>query len=149
MATRKVMRSVLRGFLGTYTSRYSDYRGYWLHGQLPPDLLECTVDLLGSAPLPHGPAEAARRLAVRRFAEQLHKSGLARDVVREAALHIARTAEVVEGRQGDFVVPGHIVRFSARSVMDNGRVYQDECKVFVAPHDPDKEGRRLEADWGT
>lgn len=53
------MKSVLRGFLGTYTSRYSDYRGYWVHGQLPPDLLECTIDLLGSASLRDGPTEAA------------------------------------------------------------------------------------------
>ena len=147
--TRRAMRSVLRGFLGTYTSRYSDYRGYWLHGQLPSDLLECTIDLLGSAPVRDGPTEAVRRLAVRRFAEQLHKSGLTSDVVLEATLRIARTPAVVQGRQGDFVADGNMVRFSARSVMDNGRVYQDECSVFVAPHDPDKERRRHEVDWGT
>jgi hypothetical protein len=134
--------------LGTYTSRYSDHRGYWLHGQLPSDLLECAFDLLGSARLPDGPTEAARRLAVRRFAEQLHKSGLTLDVVREATLHIARAAEMVEGRQGDFVAVGRMVRFSARSVMDNGRVYEDQRTVFVAPHDPERERRRLEADWG-
>jgi len=143
------MRSVLRGFLGTYISRYSDYRGYWLHGQLPSGLLECTIDLLGSAPVRDGPTEAARHLAVRRFAEQLHKSGLTLEVVREATLQIARVAEVIKGRQGDFVADGHMVRFSARSVMDDGRVYQDECTVFVAPHDPEKETRRLEADRGT
>ena len=149
LTTRRVMRSVLRGFLGTYSSRYSDYRGYWLHGQLPSEALECTIDLLGCAPVRDGPTEAAQRIAVRRFAEQLHKSGLTFDVVREATLQIARTVEVIKGRQGDSVADGHMVRFSARSVMDNGRVYQDECTVVVAPHDPEKERRRLEADWGT
>ena len=146
--TRRAMRSVLRGFLGTYTSRYSDFRGYWLHGQLPSDLLECTIDLPGPRLFGTDPAEAVRRLAVRRFAEQLHKSGLTSDVVREATLRIAKTPEVVQGRQGDFVADGNMVRFTARSVMDNGRVYQDECTVFVAPHDPDKERRRHEVDWG-
>ena len=32
MPTRRVIKSVLHNFLGTYTSRYSDYNGYWLFG---------------------------------------------------------------------------------------------------------------------
>ena len=40
-----------------------------------------------------------------------------------------------------FFADGHAIRFSARSLMDNGRVYQEEHTVFVAPHDPRKEMR--------
>ena len=29
---RRHLKSVLAGFLGTYTSRYSDFQGYWLFG---------------------------------------------------------------------------------------------------------------------
>ena len=34
MPTRNALKGVLAGFLGTYTSRNSDYRGYWLLGFL-------------------------------------------------------------------------------------------------------------------
>ena len=37
---------------------------------------------------------------------------------------------------------------AARAAMDDGRVFQAERAVFVAPHDPRKEQRRVEADWG-
>ena len=34
MVRRQVIKGALRGFLGTFTSRYSDFHGYWLLGQL-------------------------------------------------------------------------------------------------------------------
>jgi len=143
------MKSVLHGFLGTYTSRNADYRGYWIHGQLPSGLQEWTIDLSGSAPVSEEPAEATHRLAARRFAEQVRKAGLTFGVVREATLQITRIPGVITGWHGDFSSDGQMIRFSARAVMDNGRIYQDERTVFVAPHDPEKERRRLETDWGT
>jgi hypothetical protein len=146
MPTRRAMKSVLRGFLGAYTSRYSDHRGYWLHGQLPSNLRDWSVDLLGSTPASDELAEAARSLATRRFAEQLHKAGLTFDVVREATLRIERIPDLVQGPQGEFQSDGHMVRFTARSVTDHGRTYQDEHTLFVAPHDPAKERRRVEDD---
>ena len=149
MPTRRVVKSVLHNFLGTYTSRNSDYRGYWLFGQLPPDRPEWTVDLLGSAPEGDAPMDVARRLAIRRFAEQLSKSGRTLNSVREATLQVASGPKVVEGQQGDSIAEGHVVRYNARVVMGNRRVYEDERKVFVARHDPGKEMRRNEDDWGT
>jgi hypothetical protein len=32
MVTPRAIRGMLRNFLGTYTSQYSDYKGYWLFG---------------------------------------------------------------------------------------------------------------------
>ena len=46
MTTRKAMKGVLDGFLGTYMSRYSHYEGYWLFGFLICDLPCLRVDLL-------------------------------------------------------------------------------------------------------
>lgn len=143
------MKSVLHGFLGTYTSRNSDYRGYWILGQLPSDLQEWTIDLLGSAPVSEEPAEAVHRLAARRFAKQVQKAGFTFGVLREATLQITRIPGVIAGWQGDFSADGQMIRFAARAVMDNGRIYRDERTVFVAPHDSEKERRRLEPDWGT
>ena len=138
------MRSVLHNFLDTYTSRNSDYRGYWLHGQLLADLGQFEFNLLelSSHSLDSdGPRAAARLLASLRFTEQFQKAGLTQDMFQEARLQITRIDEVVKGWQGDFIADGHMVRFTARSVMDNGSVYQDERIVFVAPHDPAKERR--------
>ena len=149
MTTRKVMKSVLNNFLGTYTSRYSDYRGYWLFGQIPADHWEWTLDLLGPIPNGDAPADAARRLAIRRFAEQVSKSRLTLEAAREATLKVDRSPAVVEGQQGDYTAEGHMVRFFARAVMDDGRIYDNEHTVFIAPHDPAKERRRNEVAWGT
>jgi hypothetical protein len=41
-----------------------------------------------------------------------------------------------------------MIQFCIRVVMDNGNVREDNRKVFVAPHDPEVESRRREADWG-
>ena len=151
MTTRRVMKSVLMGFLGTYTSRYSDFGGYWLHGQLPMGLQHYHFDLMALAEantftlgltIKEKVREAARRLAIRRFSEQLEKSGLNVDVVREATLQIRMKPALVNGRQGDEFSQGHMVEFVADALMDNGRRYQKESIVFVAPHDPSKERQR-------
>ncbi len=147
MTTHRVMKSVLHNFLGTYTSRNSDYHGYWLFGQLPSDLREWFLNLLGPPPKRNAPADAAHRLAIRRFAEQLNKSGLTLDEVSKAELQWARSSEVVKWWRGDYMAEGRMVRLSARAEMNNGNVYEDECEFFVAPHDSGKERRRNKADW--
>lgn len=149
MPTRRIMKSVLEGFIGTYTSRNSDLRGYWLHGQLPLDTCEYDFDLMTTPPNERTPEAAARRLAVRRFKEQLAKSGLDVAMVRSAYLKIHKGTEIVEGWQGDYRSDGHMVEFVASAVMDNGRRYERKRTVFVAPHDPKKERRRLPGAWCT
>jgi hypothetical protein len=46
MKPRRIIKGVLHNFLGTYTSRYSDYDGYWLFGMLVRDVEELSIDLL-------------------------------------------------------------------------------------------------------
>jgi len=143
LPTRRIIKNVLEGFLGTYTSRYSDLRGYWLHGKLPFDAWEYVIDLLALPPHEDTPEGAARQLAVCRFEEQISKSGLDVAIVRSAGLRIQMQPETVQGRQGDHSSDGHLVEFVATAVMDNGHRYASTRTVFVAPHDPDKERRRL------
>lgn len=139
---------MLHNFLGTFASRYSDHRGYWLFGQLPVGLDRCSVDLRGDPPEGESPVEVARRLAIRRFNEQVRKAGLDRSVVAEALLSWTR-AEPVLGWQGDHQVSGHRVELRARVVTDMGRAVERRHVCFVAPHDPSRERRRLRVDWGT
>lgn len=143
------MKSVLDGLLGTYTSRYSDLRGYWLHGQLPFDTSEYHIDLLAMPSDTDAPLDVAQRLAIRGFLEQLTKAGLDATLIRSADLQIRMQSETVIGWQSDHRSDGHMVEFAAIAVMDNGRTYERKRTVFVAPHDPRKEHQRLPEYWGT
>lgn len=138
---------MLHNFLGTFTSRHSDHRGYWLFGQLPADLDRWSLDLRGDPPAGESPVDVARRLAIRRFNEQVCKAGLDRSVVAEALLSWSR-AEPFLGWQGDHLVSGHRVELRARVVTDMGRAVERRHTCFVAPHDPIRERRRLPVDWG-
>ena len=86
MPTRNVIKSVLHNFLGTYTSRYSDYEGYWLFGFIVGDLVGLDIDLL-SRHFDRGasPQDLARYLAATRFTEQVDKSRLSSDLIVERA----------------------------------------------------------------
>ena len=146
--TRRVMKSVLHNFLGTYTSRYSDFHGYWMLGQVPSDVLQSTIDLLEQPREGERVAEAARRLAVQKFTQQVERAGLSPQAIREATLQLCTNPEIVEGRHGDYLSNGHMVRFIARAITDTGHVFHDEATVFVAPHSPRKERRRSPEQWG-
>jgi hypothetical protein len=148
MASRRVIKSVLHNFLGTFVSRYSDHRGYWLFGQLPADLDRWVVDLREDRPEGEAPVEVARRFAIRRFREQLGKARLDMSVVQEAVLSWMRL-EPALGWQGEREAQGHRVELRVRVVTDKGGVIERGQSFFVALHDPSRERRRLPVDWGT
>jgi hypothetical protein len=148
MTKRRLIKSVLAGFIGTYTSRYSDYHGYWLMGQMTVDPGGYVVDLMAVPTTESSVNAFARRLAVQRFQEQLAKCGLDPAVIRSAQLNVRLETEIVEGLHGDYPSEGHLIEFVASAVLDTGRQYECKRKVFVAPHDPQKETRRLPAAWG-
>lgn len=143
----RVLTSVLHNVLGTFASRYSDHRGYWLLGQLPADLDRWVVDLMADPPEGESTIDVARRLAVRRFKEQLGKSGFDASVVREAELAWTRQ-EPAFGWQGEYRAQGRRVELRMRVVTDKARIVERRRSVFVAVHDPGKESRRLPIDWG-
>lgn len=135
------MKCVLHNFLGTFASRHSDFRGYWLFGQLPAELDRWDVDLRGAATAGDEPLDFATRLAIRRFEEQLAKARLDRSVVREAVLSCVRV-EPALGVQAGYETQGHRVELRVRVVTDRGRVVEHHHTTFVAPHDPSRERRR-------
>jgi hypothetical protein len=141
MPSRKLMTSVLRGFLGTYVSRYSDLDGYLLFGLAADSLGELEVDLTAEPPpASSDPVSEVVRLAICRFQEQLSKVGLTPSVVSGATLNIrrgsARQAPVYLA-SGDLAVSGNDYLFVARVETDLGRVYQDQRQAFIASHDPE------------
>jgi hypothetical protein len=138
MARRKVIKGVLRNFLDTYMSRYSDYRGYWLFGFLVDDLLEAEVDLLNRGTGERAtPLAFAGQLAVTRFEDQLRKARLALSQVRRARLRIRRSYDMTRTMNDSGPPrPGYKLTFQASAVMDNGREYECEQVAIVASHDP-------------
>src|SRR5438552_72293 len=136
MATRRVLKSVLSGFLGTYTSRYSTYRGFWLFGFLVERLDRMEIDLLAQVGREEESPERARArgLAAQRFADQLSKSGLDSSIVRDARLVVQRQADD-ESVPGQHFRSGYNIRFRATAVTDTGQQFEQERVVFVAPHD--------------
>ena len=49
MVSERAMKSVLHNFLETYTSRYSDYDGFWVFGFIVETMLPANIDLMASS----------------------------------------------------------------------------------------------------
>jgi hypothetical protein len=147
MTSRRVIPGVLHNFLGTFTSRYSDFDGYWVFGFLVESIGTVRFDLLGevSEIAKFTASDFTRWLAAQKFNEQLAKAGLARELFREAYLDISTSPEgtlgVVNGRRSS----GYDVRFQVHVVSDFGRAYDSTTSIFVAPHNPSVESRSARA----
>lgn len=145
MTRRRAIRAVLHNFLGTYTSRDSDYDGYWLFGLLVGRIEGLDVDLLRSKDTGSNDAITAFavQLAVDKFREQAAKAGIPISFLREAWLNIAKSASVTSGAVNGHICRGFDLGFVATVVSDAGKTYEAACSVFVAPHDPKVELRRV------
>ena len=127
----------------SYTSRYSDYDGYWLFGLVVGDIDELRIDLLSpsAGAAASAPVAVAIRLAGQKFREQMEKAGSAVSCAREARLDITRSPSSHNGVVNGRLCAGYNVRFRARVVSDYGKTYESETSVFVAPHDSQVELR--------
>jgi hypothetical protein len=134
---------ILDNFLGTYTSRYSDFNGYWLFGMLINDLGELRIDLLSSneTSTENGPKATARQVAVQKFREQMDKAGFSVSRAQQAHLDVSKLPDLKNGFVNGQLCPGYNVRFVAKIVLKTGKMYEREKSVFVAPHDSQVEQR--------
>jgi hypothetical protein len=150
MASRRVLRSVLRNFLGTYVSRYSDLDGHLVFGLAPETLDGLDVDLTAAEPAPSlDPVREIHRLAVRRFAEQLAKARLSRSSLRSARL---RVRPLAEAREQEAATAGRepsarTYVFSVETVTDLGRSDRAELGASIAPFDPARFSRSARRGW--
>jgi hypothetical protein len=138
----KVIKSVLWNFLGSYMSRYSDYCGYWLFGFLVENLGELEFNLLArEAGSRDAPPALAAWLAVRKFEDQLRKAGLELSQVQEARLRISRLPGAIGSLINGHSCSGYKVTLKVIAVMKDGKRYERERQLFVAPHNPEVELR--------
>ena len=145
MPSRKMLKGVIRGFLGTYVSRNSDYNGALLFGDVIDHLAVDEINLTESPPsmtAEHAliglarfkfqdqmtPEHALTALARFKFQDQLSKSGLPLSVVRSAILTIRKC--------DPSATCGSEVLFTVRVESDLGRVYEDGVREFIYPNRP-------------
>jgi hypothetical protein len=146
MTSRQVILGVLHNFLGTFTSRYSDFDGYWVFGFLVESMDAVRIDLLADVESANStPSGFIRWLAVQRFSEQIAKAGLSKESFREAYLDILKVAESKVGFVNGQSSSGYDVRFKAHAITDLCRAYDSTISIFVAPHDPKIELRSTRA----
>jgi hypothetical protein len=147
MARRRIINSVLHNFLATFTSRNSDFNGYWLFGFLVDSLDGMNIDLMGAPPenTASAPSDFARRLAAQKFAEQVAKACLPITRFRSASLQVTKSPTARLGAINGHICSGIDVRFLAHAVTDFDRTHDSTLSIFVAPHDPTVERRRARA----
>lgn len=133
---RGVTRGAIGGFLGTFTSRYSDHGGYWLMGFLAADFQPRSIDLCVAGA---GASGVTASMARRRFREQVDKSPLDWARIQAATLLIEDGGPAQRWRRA-----GMILVFRVRVVLVDGRTCVGVARVFAAPHDPRLERRRAQ-----
>lgn len=134
------VKNALAGFLGTYASRNTDYKGYWLFGFLVSSLSELSIDLLTPSTSGGSTADdAVKHLARAKFRDQISKNGISEDQVRDARLALRRLPGESTRNVNGWARTGFMVSFQTDAVMQNSRHYGRSCVVFVAPHDPEVE----------
>lgn len=147
MTSRRIIPGVLHNFLETFTSRYSDYDGYWVFGFLVEEIEVLRIDLLAevAACASSRPLDFVHRLASQRFSEQIAKAGLPRAWFRDGWLDLTKSPGSSRGFVNGQSSTGYIVRFQAQIVTDLGRTYGRTASMFIAPHDPKIELRSARA----
>jgi len=146
MPRARAMQGVLAGFLGIFTSRYSDFNGYWVCGFLVEDLRTVVLDL--KAEVPGGAEDAftfARGLAIEKFGEQARKHGFVAEEIDSASVSLSRLPGIVEGFVNGRLSSGYSVSVIARAQVRKGRQREREQIICAAPHNPAVERRSSRA----
>lgn len=138
MVSKRAIHQALAGFLGAYTSRNSEYDGYWLLGFLVACPNPWEIDLL-QAPAglrPDDPIEWAVTSARRTFHDQLEKARIDAHMLSSATLTLhTEGGGVVAGR------PRVAIHFRASATVGGGRMFEHAVLVSAAAHDPTRESR--------
>jgi hypothetical protein len=129
---------VTKNFLGTFTSRYSNFDGYWLFGFLV-GAADLDIDLLGDPGdrrrRGDEPSEHASLVARTVFLDQLAKHRFSVSRLRDARLAISTSPTACERLAGGSLRAGCEMTFVIVVTTDHGGTYRASCSTFVAPHD--------------
>jgi hypothetical protein len=135
MTRRRAIKGILHNFLGTYTSRYSELNGYWLFGFLVEDIQPTRIDLMSTNyEESNMPMSTAKRLAVRKFTEQIEKANIPISWFGDVFLEITKSPSPTECYVNGRLCIGYEMNFVANAVTDKGKLYKSTSTIIVAPH---------------
>ncbi|XGW00288.1 MAG: hypothetical protein ACAF41_15295 [Leptolyngbya sp. BL-A-14] len=143
MVSRNAVKGVLHNFLETYTSRYSDYDGYWLFGLLIEGLEQLDIDLLKPQRevCRNAINSAAMQLATAKFKDQVEKGRLDLASFQQASLVITKSLASKDGYVNCHKSAGFEISFVIRATLHEDKTYECRKAIFVAPHNPKVERR--------
>ncbi len=142
MAQHRKLLGIIRNVLGAYTSRNSDYYGYWLFGFLVNGPGAYRIDLLvPTSPTMYGcPTDAAADIARGIFADQVLKAEFDFARITSEVLTITQDPAPALSVFGNTPRSGHHLHV-AISAAAGTAVYSASVRIFAAPHDPSLEMR--------
>lgn len=142
MPRRKALKGVMHSFLRSFTSRYSDYDGYWIFGLVTCELNKLTINLMDVENTTNNEVVLfPAQLGQREFKEQTDKAKLPMHFVRQAQMNVSQSTATTKGFVAGHLCTGHIYTFSIQVISDLGRPFRATTHKFIAPHNPAVEHR--------
>jgi hypothetical protein len=143
MKVRRRLTGVLYGFLDTFTSRYSDYDGYWIFGLLVREGDEVSLNLLHTNSNFEESViiSAATGIARAKFNEIRQKFHIPAEFVSEGRVLVSKLEPATLGLVNGRTSKGHLYSVCAEATSDLGKKYTARKTIFIAPHDPAVEHR--------
>src|SRR5262245_26481921 len=89
------------------------------------------------------PMMVAKQLASMKFKDQMEKVGLGLSYIREARLSITKLPGHKNGYVNGHLSTGFEASFIVRAMLQQGKTYERQKSVFVAPDDPKFERRSM------
>jgi hypothetical protein len=136
MKCRRQIPGVLRSWLDTLVSRYTDYDGYWVWGMLQNETHSLDISIKG----PDSNLSLTRlQLSLlgysrRRAQELFDLSPVPFDVISELSLSVQTMPDRVMVRQGTHISNGFITNLAACATSDLNKKYRVTVQFGVAPH---------------
>ena len=148
MKVRRRITGVLCSLLESFGSRYSDFDGYWIFGQLLRESDAFSISLLTSDASAADSRVLAKAKSIARSAlrAQIQRAHIPIECVADAVLKIRKLDGDRIGSVNGHVAKGFSVSISAEAVSDFGKLYTAEKFLFVALHDPNLEHRSVRRD---
>jgi hypothetical protein len=148
MSSRKILKTAMFGFLGTLTSRYSNYRGYWIYGLLKKELNGLEIDLLAEhVSSAISPIDFFQNFARMKMRDQIIKNNCNISWVKNATLTCSVIGPEYKRYFEEGERSGQDYEIKCNWLTDIGVRKNASVKIFVSQHDPQKERRNSEEHW--
>jgi len=136
-----IIKSIIDGYHGAFTSRNADYRGYWIFGFIVNELEGLEIDLLLPYPKPTkaiSPMEAIEALARYRFQSIVYRHDFQIELIKEAITEnqVTQKSQYITSLKEGVLRPARGVHFKTSIVTMSGKRYNTQTIKYIRPHSP-------------